>query len=217
MLKAGTDYTVTYAANLNVGTALVTITGKGDYQGTQKVKFNITAKPITGSTVTGPANKVYSGKKLTPVVSVKLGGKTLKNGTDYTLTYTNNLNVGKATVKITGKGNYKGTITKTFKVLPVGTSLKKVTAGTKSFTANWTAIKSKMSTSYITGYQIQYSTSPSFATNKKVQTVTGYSRSGGAVKNLTKGTYYVRIRTYKKVNGVNYFSLWSDKMKVTVK
>ena len=45
-----------------------------------------------------------------------MGNTVLKNGTDYTVSYSNNKNVGKATVKITGKGKYGGVITKTFKI-----------------------------------------------------------------------------------------------------
>ena len=69
---------------------------------------------ITKATVTGLATKAYTGKAITPVVTLKYDGKTLKKGTDYTVTYANNTNVGTATVTIKGKGEYAGTITKKF-------------------------------------------------------------------------------------------------------
>ena len=55
----------------------------------------------------------YDGKAKKPGVTVKLNGKTLKNGTDYTVSYSNNTKVGTATVKITGKSNYTGSVSKT--------------------------------------------------------------------------------------------------------
>ena len=69
--------------------------------------------------------KSYTGKAIKPAVTVKLGKKTLKKGTDYTVTYKNNKAVGKATVTVKGKGSYTGTITKTFKINPKKSSIKK--------------------------------------------------------------------------------------------
>lgn len=74
--------------------------------------------PISSCSVTGPANATYTGKAVTPAVTVKYGSTTLKSGTDYTLTWSNNVNVGtKAKVTITGKGNYTGSVAKTFSIL----------------------------------------------------------------------------------------------------
>ena len=75
-----------------------------------------------------------------------------------------------------------------------------------------------MKTANITGYQIQYSTSKSFASNNKVVTVSGYAKNKRGIGGLKTGkTYYVRIRTYMKVNGTNYFSAWSDTKSVKIK
>ena len=175
-------------------------------------------KKIGDCTFTAPVQRVYTGKRLTPAVTIKDGSKTLKKGTDYTLTYSYNLNVGRASIKITGKGDYEGSVTKTFKIIPKGTDLKTVTAAKGAFTATWKKQPETMSSSYITGYQIQYSTDKNFAKDKTVRSVLKYSRVGTAVKGLKTGkTYYVRIRTYKKVNGVNFFSVWSDKKAVKIK
>lgn len=77
-----------------------------------------TAKESLGNaTVSSIKNQIYSGKAKTPAVTVKINGKTLKNKTDYTVSYKNNVKVGTATVTITGKGNYVGTVTKTFKIV----------------------------------------------------------------------------------------------------
>lgn len=74
---------------------------------------------ISNATVSGIADAAYTGKAITqPNLKVTLGGGvvTLIEGTDYTISYSNNVNVGTATITITGIGNYKDTITKTFKI-----------------------------------------------------------------------------------------------------
>ncbi|MCM1089641.1 MAG: InlB B-repeat-containing protein [Butyrivibrio sp.] len=103
------QYSVTYKNNTNAGTAFVTITGKGGYTG--KVVKSFTITPLGGQKleIKDITAKTYNGKLQTPAVIVKLGKKKLSKNKDYTLTYTNNLHTGKATVNITGKGNYAGT------------------------------------------------------------------------------------------------------------
>ncbi|MCQ2532821.1 MAG: DUF4214 domain-containing protein, partial [Saccharofermentans sp.] len=100
-----------------------TITGKGNYSGTITKTFSITAIGLTSSntTVSGITNKTYTGSAITQNITVTYGGKTLVNGTDYTVSYSNNTNVGTATVSITGKGNYSGTVNKTFTISAVVT------------------------------------------------------------------------------------------------
>ncbi|MBR4513489.1 MAG: hypothetical protein IKO61_01180, partial [Lachnospiraceae bacterium] len=107
-LVADTDYTVAYKNNTEVGTATATMTGKGNYTGSVDVKFNIIGESIAKATVTGISTAAYTGKAITPTPVVKLNGKTLKKGTDYTVSYKNNTKVGTATVTITGKGDYSG-------------------------------------------------------------------------------------------------------------
>ncbi len=155
--------------------------------------------------------KSYTGKAIKPAVTVKLGKKTLKKGTDYTVTYKNNKAVGKATVTVKGKGSYTGTITKTFKINPKKSSIKKVTSPKKK--------QAKVTLSKVsgaTGYQIQYSTSKKF-TKKTTKTVTVKSTSK-LFKSLKKGkTYYFKVRTLKTVKGVKYYSDYSAAKKIKVK
>lgn len=75
---------------------------------TNRAKVRITT-PVSHLTVSSIAAQTYTGKELTPSVTVKYDSTTLKNGTDYTITYSNNINPGTATVTITGKGYYTGT------------------------------------------------------------------------------------------------------------
>ncbi|MGX8773449.1 MAG: hypothetical protein ACSW8G_00160 [Bacillota bacterium] len=74
---------------------------------------------------------VYTGNKKKPRVTVKYKGKKLKRGTDYSVTYKNNLNPGTAKVIVKGKGKYTGTVTKTCKIYvkPVASLTAKVTSG----------------------------------------------------------------------------------------
>ena len=167
---------------------------------------------IANAKVTGIKAKTYTGKATSQAVTVKLGTKTLVKGTDYNVTYKNNKNVGTATVTITGINAYGGSINKTYKINPKGTSLKKVTAGKKAFTAIWTK-QAKQTT----GYQIQYSTSSKFK-NAKTVTVKKNKTTKTTVKKLkAKKKYYVRIRTYKTVGKKIYCSSWSKAKTVKTK
>ncbi len=204
-LKKNTDYTVKYSNNIKAGTATATITFKGNYSGTKKVTYKINTASTTKATYKlSTTSYTYSGKAKTPTVTVKLSGKTLKKNTDYTVQYSNNKSVGKATVKVTFKGNYSGTKTLTFKINPVKTTVKSLTAGKKSLKV---AITKK--TTQVTGYQIQYATNKSFK-SAKTKYVTSYKTTSVTLKGLSaKKTYYVRVRTYKTVKGVKYYSGWS--------
>ena len=113
-LVNGTDYTVSYAANVNVGTATATATGKGNYSGTRTNTFRITAKPLP--TISAIADQTYTGETLIPEIELKDGTRTLVQGTDYTVTCEGNTNVGTATVTAVGRGNYSGTQTQTFAI-----------------------------------------------------------------------------------------------------
>ena len=119
-LANGTDYTLSYKNNTNVGTATVTITGKGNYTGSVSKTFTIGSISIKNATVTGISNKTYNGSAQTQNPTVKVGDKTLVNGTDYTLSYSNNVNAGTATVTITGKGSYAESVSKTFTIQRLG-------------------------------------------------------------------------------------------------
>lgn len=115
-LKKNTDYTVAYSNNVNAGTGTITITGKGIYGGSVKKTFTIKKLGISASAVSGTGNKVYTGSAIKPVPAVKAGGRTLKNGTDFTVSYKNNTEPGTATLIVNGKGNYSGSVSKTFKI-----------------------------------------------------------------------------------------------------
>jgi|GEM_PF-4613370 len=104
------------------GTYQIVVEGIGDYTGTatSTASFTIEAFPISNATVTGISDKDYTGRALTqtPVVSRMADGTaiTLREGTDYTVSYSNNTNAGTAVITITGTGNYTGTKVVTFAI-----------------------------------------------------------------------------------------------------
>ena len=115
-LTSGTHYTVAYSNNINAGTATVTITGTGNYTGTKNANFTINAKGASNLAISDIAAVTYNGSEQTPTVTVKDGSTTLTNGTHYTVSYSNNINAGTATVTITGQGNYTGTKSANFTI-----------------------------------------------------------------------------------------------------
>lgn len=72
---------------------------------------------LSGGSIAAIRNQYYTGKALTPAVTVTVGGRTLKKNTDYTAAYENNTKAGTASVTVTGIGAYRGTLTKTFKIV----------------------------------------------------------------------------------------------------
>ena len=209
-LKNGTDYTVSYSNNIKVGTAKVTITGKGNYTGSVSKTYSI-KNNFKKATVSGISTKAFTGKNITQSITVKYNGKTLKNGTDYTVSYSNNKKIGIATVKIAGKGSYTGTITKTFKINPAKQEIQKLTAKSKAFFVDWAQKGSA------TGYEIQYATNSKFTSAKKV-TITNNKTDKTTISKLSgKKKYYVRVRSYTTVKGTKYYGAWSASKSVTTK
>ena len=209
-LKNGTDYTVSYSNNTKVGTAKVTITGKGNYTGSVSKTYSI-KNNFKKATVSGISTKAFTGKNITQSITVKYNGKTLKNGTDYTVSYSNNKKIGTATVKIAGKGSYTGTVTKTFKINPAKQEIQKLTAKSKAFFVDWAQKGSA------TGYEIQYATNSKFTSAKKV-TITNNKTDTKTISKLSgKKKYYVRVRSYTTVKGTKYYGAWSASKSVTTK
>ena len=154
----------------------------------------------------------YNGKVRKPEI-LTIGGMTLKAGTDYTVKWpkASPKSVGSYTVTITGTGSYTGVTKATYKINPKGTKLKKPKKWEKAIKVKWKKQSAKMSKSRITGYQIQIATDKKFTKNKKTVNVKGYRRTSKTIRKLKSGKkYYVRIRTYKKVNGKKYYSAWRN-------
>ena len=201
--------------NLEAGTYYVKVS-----RGTQmsNVKYGVTVHfsnptSLKKCTVTlSGTSLIYNGKAQKPSVTVKNGAAKLILGTDYTISYKNNKAVGKAYVTIKGTGAYKDAVTRTFKIVPKGTSISSLSGKSKGFTVKW-----KKQSTQTTGYQIQYSLSSTFKSSSTV-TVKGTGTLKKTIFGLKKGKkYYVRIRTYKTVSGTKYYSSWSKAKTVKTK
>ena len=111
------DYSLSYTNNLNIGTGLLTITGLGDYTGTIVKSFNILKKDINNTLIDDIKNQIYTGKEITPNVTITSDFIQLKVDQDYIIEYTNNVEPGTALIKITGINNYTGEMAKSFNII----------------------------------------------------------------------------------------------------
>ena len=176
------------------------------------VKSNI--KTIVSDNISIEYNSTtYNGKNKQPNVNIIINNVSLSKDRDFKVEYKNNKNIGTASIIVTGIGNYNGKVTKTFTINPKGTSLSKLTAGKKKFTAKW-----KKQTIQTTGYQIQYSTDKNFKKDNKTSTISKNKTLSKAISKLkSKKKYYVRVRTYKTVKGKKYYSGWSSNKSIKTK
>ena len=204
VLQEGKDYTISYRNNLNVGVTTVIATGMGDYTGYTSKNFTITKRAMAGGTVSVASSVSFTGSNITPSVTVKVAGRTLTNGTDYTVSYSNNKNVGTASVYVYGKGNYSGSLSAKFDIVPAKQQIQKLETKYKGFYIDWAQKGSA------TGYEVQYATNSNFTGAKKT-TITNNKTDKTTVSKLyANKTYYVRVRSYTNVNGKVYYGAWSD-------
>ena len=165
-----------------------------------------------GSAQLAATSFTYTGKALTPQVTVVVNGKQLASGTDYTVSYSNNKNPGTGSAVVTGKGAYSGTLTCTFKIALGKAKLKKAKAAKKAFTVKWARRKNGK-----VGYQVRYSVKKSMK-GAKSKRVKKNATTKLKVKKLKGGKkYYVQVRTYKKIGKKTYYSAWSARKAVKVK
>lgn len=204
VLQEGKDYTISYRNNLNVGVATVIATGMGDYTGYTSKNFTITKRAMTGGTVSVASSVSFTGSNITPSVTVKVAGRTLTSGTDYTVSYSNNKNVGTSNVYVYGKGNYSGSLSAKFDIVPAKQQIQKLETRYKGFFVDWAQKGSA------TGYDVEYSVNANMSgavskhlTANKPDTLTVSGLAGDK-------TYYVRVRSYTNVNGKVYYGAWSD-------
>ena len=204
VLQEGKDYTISYRNNLNVGVTTVIATGMGDYTGYTSKNFTITKRAMAGGTVSVASSVSFTGSNITPSVTVKVAGRTLTSGTDYTVSYSNNKNVGTSNVYVYGKGNYSGSLSAKFDIVPAKQQIQKLETKYKGFFVDWAQKGSA------TGYDVEYSVNANMSgavskhlTANKPDTLTVNGLSGDK-------TYYVRVRSYTNVNGKVYYGAWSD-------
>lgn len=164
------------------------------------------------------SSKTYAGKTLKPSkVSVKVGGKALVKGRDFTVSCKGGKAVGSYKVTIRGIGSYSGTKSATFKILPKGTSINKAKAAKRGFTVTWKK-PSKANLKQTAGYKVQWSTDKKFKKGVKSKLIKRNKTTSLKVGKLKGGKrYYVRVCTYKKAGNTYYYSTWSKAKAVKTK
>ena len=221
MVLNSSDYDVVYSGNVHPGTAIVTVTGKGDYTGTIEGEFKI-RKAANSIAVTAKYTKISKTKAQTFKLNVRAKGgalscksnsKNVKVDKNGKVTIAKNF-VGKAVITITaGNGDY---VTVSKKVTLTVNPSKPVLSSVKNTSGRKLSVKWKKS-SQGTAYQIQYAVKSNFS-GAKSKFVSGASRTSKTLTGLKKNkTYYVRIRTYKTVSKVKYYSSWSTVKKTKIK
>ena len=236
-LKRGTDFSLSYRDNVKTGTGKCVITGKGSYKGTKTVSFRIvrsssssskktssgtssTGKASSGKKTTGKftvkvsaASFEYNGSARKPSVKVTAGGKSVPSS-QYTVSYTDNKNVGTASVKVTGKNDYKGySGTASFKI-----TLKKTTLSGVKCTGEGEVTVTWKKDTQADGYQIESSTYKNFSSNVKKKQITDSKTVSAVIGGCKSGkNCHVRIRAYTKGSGRNTYGPWSTVKSVMVK
>lgn len=127
VLTPDVDYTLSYSGEgIDAGTYEVTVSGTGAYSGSEgSASFEILPAEISLAEVAAVPDQTYTGSPATPKASISMGEKTLVEGVDYSLSYTNNTEVGQGRMTATGKGNYEGTIDASFSIVQARISTPK--------------------------------------------------------------------------------------------
>lgn len=154
---------------------------------------------------------VYDGKTKTPEVRAYLGGKKLTLNKDFTVSYSNNKNIGMATVTVKGCGEYSGSFNKTFKISTAKQKITKIKTAKGGFTAKW------KKQSMADGYQLKYANNSDFENGKSKYVKTNSTTSLSVSKLRSGKTYFVKVRSYTTVDGKKIYGDWSDVEAITTK
>ena len=223
------QYILSYDDNISSGIVHVTMTFRGDYEGTLKGSFRIYPMSTSVRSVTN----VYGGMKLT--------WNKVPDGTGYVIYRNVNGGAYKRIKRISGIGltTYTDTVARVngnryaYKIYVYRKSGDVTLFSTASSpkaayhmaapvikqTSNLSSGSLKITytrNSKATGYQIQYADNAKFSGAKAVG-VTGYNNLSKTITGLQKKTYYVRIRSFKKSGGVVSYSNWSSAKSVSVR
>lgn len=147
----------------------------------------------------------YTGKEIRPAVIVKNGKETLSDKKDYTVTYKNNIRSGQASVIVKGEGRYRGSITKKFLILPKKLNLSSIVSQrAKQILVKW------KKDGQASGYEVICAENRLFSKNKKVFNVSKKNITSKTIKGLKSGKkYYVKIRSYKMIDGEKCYGSYS--------
>ena len=203
-LVKGTDYTVSYSNNTNVGTAVITVKGKGRYAGTATKKFTVKPLNVTSSyaKLSIPyASYTYTGKAITPKVRFTFKDGTVIPASDFKVTCSSNIKVGKAKLTLAPlTSNVTGTWTKSFVVKPAKQTINRITSSRGLFRIYWNK------DTQASGYQVLYSKDKNF--EKDVHSWTTFDlndTSEGFSRVPASGeTWYVKVRSFTAQNNTRY-------------
>lgn len=210
ILTENRDYILTYYNNTNAGTATVTVTGKGGYSGTKTAAFKIIDSDISHARITVAKQVAYTGDALYPDVQVTMNNTVLYPNTDYIINYEDNLFPGRAKITITGIGNYLGTNSKTFVIVPKKQKVKSGKASGRKVTITWQEDEDA------DGY-VLYRSTKSGSGFKKISTYSKSTRTRYQSSRMARGTYYYKVRSYVVIGGKKYYGAYSKVKKVTVR
>lgn len=206
VLVENRDYTLIVRDNINVGTATVVVNGIGEYEGTICKNFGIIKADISKAVVNTVRNYksfAFNKKAIKPEITVSLENKKLTAGTDYSISYKNNIYPGTGVITVTGKGNYKGSVEKKFFISRV-LHVKVKENGTDSQTISWGKA------SYVTGYKL-YTYDTKNNKWKLVKTIKGNKNTSYEVKKLKYATgYKYAVRAYYKKGVKTYYGAYSE-------
>ena len=212
--KISSDGVVT---GVKAGKATITVQATADSSITAKCEVTVLDPKLTIRL--NKSSFYYDGKEKVPLVTVMSGGtvlaKDIKDSNTKVLLIFDGGRIlpGKHTVTATARDQGMGSVTATYKILIKPTKIKKLKAGKKKFTIKY----KKQGKKYVRGYQIRYSLKKNMK-KSKVKTVWGYNKTKLTVKKLkSKKTYYVQVRTFKRIQRNYYKSEWSKVKKVRVK
>lgn len=208
-LTSSKDFKAEYINNKNLGKAIVIITGKGNYKGTVKVTYEILRRSLKTVTCKCEKVKVYKGKPLHIGLELENNTVEMKENRDYTVTYKNNTEVGKATVILKGRGNYKGSRKLSFSIIPKKPGIKKTVKNGQKLRLTLSSGKN------VTGYYVYVSKSRSFPGSKTQKYIITGDSFG--IQKMEKGTWYIRVKAYTSKKGKIYSSGYSSVKKVKIK
>lgn len=214
LLSENVDYSLTYSDFVIAGTAKVTVTGINSYTGSVTKEYTI--KPITLnsknlSVTFDKTSLVYNGSAVHPIMYVSFNGQPLIQDVDYKVSYSKNDAPGRATVKITGIGNFAGSVSKTFIILP-----QKVNSVSIAKNSATTATVSWGKVDKVSGYEIlKYDANKNSFVHAVFASADSTSYQFTKLQNSALHSYVVKA--YKTIDGDKYFGEQSDAVSVFIK